>query len=101
MVFADAKDIETDLVSQRDRFEQLAKMFCGVDCPARRVNGSATKLSTPICISDLVEDPINLKPENSFGPTSRTWSVAGLLFCSRAQFGRTNPNPGRYALPSN
>jgi hypothetical protein len=38
-VFADAKDIETDLVSERDRFEQLAEMFCGVDCPARRVNG--------------------------------------------------------------
>jgi hypothetical protein len=39
VVFADAKDIEADLVSERDRFEQLAEMFCGVDCPARRVNG--------------------------------------------------------------
>jgi hypothetical protein len=39
VVFSDAKDIKADLVSQRDRFEQLAEMFCGIDCLARRVNG--------------------------------------------------------------
>ena len=40
MVFPDAKYIETDLVSQRDRFEQIAEMFRGVDGPVRdSVNG--------------------------------------------------------------
>ena len=43
MVFADAKYIEADLVGERDRLEQLAEMFCGVDCPARRVNGCGYK----------------------------------------------------------
>src|SRR5258707_8705561 len=33
-------------------------------------------------------------PGRSVEPTSKTCSVACLLFCSRAQFGRTNPNPG-------
>jgi len=42
-----------------------------------------------------------LLPGNSLGPTSRTWSVAGLLFCLRAQFGRTNPNLSTYTLGSN
>ena len=40
-------------------------------------------------------------PKSSLEPTSKTWSVAGLLFCLRAQFGRANPNPGRYELGSN
>jgi hypothetical protein len=40
-------------------------------------------------------------PGHSVEPTSKTWWVAGLLFCLRAQFDRTNSNPGRYALPSN
>ena len=38
-MFADAKHIEAYLVSERDCFEQLAEMFCGIDCAARRVNG--------------------------------------------------------------
>ena len=33
MVFPDAKHIEAHLVSERDRFEQLAEMFCGLDWP--------------------------------------------------------------------
>jgi hypothetical protein len=39
VVFADAKDIEADLVGERDRLEQLAEMSRGIDRPARRVNG--------------------------------------------------------------
>jgi len=40
-------------------------------------------------------------PGYSVEPTSKTWSVACLLFCLRAQFGRTNLNPSRYELRSN
>ena len=39
MVFADAKDIEPDLVGERDRLEQLAEMSRGIDGPTGRVNG--------------------------------------------------------------
>ena len=39
MMFPDAEHIEAHLVSEGDCFEQLAEMFCGVDCTARRVNG--------------------------------------------------------------
>ena len=39
MVFADAKDIEAYLVSERDCFEQLAEMSCRIDRPTRRVHG--------------------------------------------------------------
>jgi hypothetical protein len=35
VVFPDAKHLEAHLVSERDRFEQLAEMFCGIDCPFR------------------------------------------------------------------
>src|SRR6266516_4788327 len=35
-------------------------------------------------------------PGHSVEPTSKTWSVACLLFCLRAQFGRTNPNLNKY-----
>ena len=37
-MFADPKYIQTNLISQLDRFEQLAEMSCGVDCAAGRVN---------------------------------------------------------------
>ena len=43
MVFADAKDIETNLVSQCDCFEQLAEMSCRIDGPTGRVNGCRHK----------------------------------------------------------
>jgi hypothetical protein len=39
VMFPDAKHIQPDFVRQRHCFEQLAEMFCGVDCTARRVNG--------------------------------------------------------------
>src|SRR5437868_5874770 len=40
MMFSYAKHVEAHLVSEDDCFEQLAKMFCRVDCPIRdRVNG--------------------------------------------------------------
>jgi hypothetical protein len=39
MMFADAEYIETYLVSERDCFEQLAEMSCGIDRPTGRVNG--------------------------------------------------------------
>ena len=39
MMFADAKHIEADFVSERDCFEQLAQMSRRIDGPARRVNG--------------------------------------------------------------
>src|SRR5205823_4977154 len=39
-MFADAKYIEAHLVSEDDCFEQIAEMFCRVDCPIPdRVNG--------------------------------------------------------------
>jgi hypothetical protein len=38
-MFTDAKHIEAYLIRERDCFEQLADIFCGVDCAARRVNG--------------------------------------------------------------
>jgi hypothetical protein len=38
-MFADAKDIESYLVSEGDCFEQLAEMSRRIDGPARRVNG--------------------------------------------------------------
>ena len=38
---------------------------------------------------------------HSVEPTLKTCSVAGLLFCLRAQFGHANPHPGRYELGSN
>ena len=48
--------LEAHLVSEHDRFEQLAEMFSGSTARfATRSNVDATKLSTPICISDLVE----------------------------------------------
>ena len=31
MMFADAKDIKTDLVGQRDRLKQLPQMPCGLN----------------------------------------------------------------------
>ena len=57
MVFPDTKHLEAHLVSEHDRFEQLAEMCCGVETArfATRSNVDATKLSTPIYISDLVE----------------------------------------------
>jgi hypothetical protein len=39
VVFADAKHIETNLVSERDCFEQLAEMSRGINGPTGRVNG--------------------------------------------------------------
>src|SRR5437667_317826 len=36
-------------------------------------------------------------PGHSVEPTSKTRSVACLLFCLRTQFGRTTPNLSRYA----
>ena len=38
-MFADAKDIEAHLVSERDCFKQLAEMSRGIDGPTGRVNG--------------------------------------------------------------
>src|SRR5258708_36110563 len=40
------------------------------------------------------------KPGNLVEPMLKTCPVAGPLFCLRAQFGRTIPNPGRYELGS-
>src|SRR5882757_9209421 len=39
----------------------------------------------------------SLRPGNSLEPTPGTSSAAGLRFCSRAQFGRANRNPGTCA----
>ena len=39
VVFTNPKYIETDLVSERDCFKQLAEMSRGIDCPTGRVNG--------------------------------------------------------------
>src|SRR2546426_185513 len=36
-------------------------------------------------------------PGHSVEPTSKTWSVACLLYCLRAQFGRVTPNPIRFS----
>ena len=44
MMFPDAKHIEAHLVSEGNCFEQLAEMFCGIDCPIRdTVNGCCDK----------------------------------------------------------
>ena len=43
----------------------------------------------------------SLEPGNSPGPTPKTSSVAGLLFCWRARFGRANPNLSTYKLGNN
>ena len=41
MMFADSKDVETNLISQRDRFEQFAEMPRRFDGPACfRINGN-------------------------------------------------------------
>jgi hypothetical protein len=39
MMFSDAEDIEPNLVSERDCFEQFAEMSRRIDCPTGRVNG--------------------------------------------------------------
>src|ERR1700719_473580 len=47
-------------------------------------------------------DSINpTKLGNSLEPTPRTWSVAGRLFCLRAQFDRASPNLSTYKLGNN
>jgi hypothetical protein len=38
-MFTNPKHIEAYFIRERDCFEQLADIFCGVDCAARRVNG--------------------------------------------------------------
>ena len=50
MVFADADYIEAYLVSERDCFKQHAEMLRRIPSLTGGVNGSATKLSMPICI---------------------------------------------------
>jgi hypothetical protein len=44
MMFADAKDIETDFIGQADRLEQFAEMPRGLDgLPGFRIDGGGCK----------------------------------------------------------
>src|SRR5260221_2593269 len=85
--------------------ETLLTVLVGDSCEARPLLSRSVVVANvfmriPLVVVDECKRQTRRSrgPVDSFGPTWRAWSVAGLPRCLRGQFGHANPNPGRYEL---